>query len=33
MDFEGLTAEQKEKAIACKTPEELIELAKNEGVS
>ncbi len=32
MNFEDLTTEQKEKAVACKTPEELIELAKNEGV-
>ena len=32
MRFEDLTTQQKEKAIACKTPEELIELAKEEGV-
>ncbi|MBQ9003794.1 MAG: Nif11-like leader peptide family natural product precursor [Eggerthellaceae bacterium] len=31
MKFEDLTTEQKEKIIACKTPEELIELAKDEG--
>ena len=32
MNFEDLTAQQKEKAIACKTPKELIELAKEEGI-
>lgn len=32
MKFEDLTPQQKEKAIACKTPEELIALAKEEGV-
>jgi len=31
MNFEDMTTEQKEKAMACKTPEELIELAKTEG--
>lgn len=30
-NFEDLTAEQKEKAIACKTAEELLALAKEEG--
>lgn len=32
MDFENLTEEQKAKARECKTAEELIELAKEEGV-
>lgn len=32
MDFEDLTTQQKEKAIDCKTPEELIALAKEEGI-
>ena len=32
MKFEELTTEQKEKAIACKTPDELLELAKEEGM-
>ena len=32
MNFEDLTTEQKEKAIACKTPEEMLELAKEEGI-
>ena len=31
MKFEELTPEQQEKARACKTPEEIIELAKSEG--
>ena len=31
MNFEDLTPEQKEKALACKSPEELLELAKQEG--
>ena len=31
MNFEDLTPEQKEKALACKTPDELLELAKEEG--
>ena len=31
MRLEDLTPEQKEKALACKTPEELLELAKAEG--
>lgn len=32
MKFEDLTTEQKEKAIACKTPEELLEFAKSEKI-
>ena len=32
MNFEDLTTEQKEKAISCKTPEEVLELAKQEGI-
>ena len=32
MNFEDLTPELKEKAIACKTPEELLELARQEGI-
>ena len=32
MNFEDLTTQQKEKAIACKTPDELLELAKEEGI-
>ena len=31
MDFDGLTEEQKAKALACKTPEEMLKLAKEEG--
>lgn len=31
MNFENLTPEQKEKALACKTPEELLKLAADEG--
>ena len=31
MKFEDLTPEQKAKALACKTPEELLALAKEEG--
>ena len=31
MDFDGLTPEQKEMALACKTPEELLETAKKVG--
>ena len=31
MNFEDLTPEQQEKARACKTPEEMLELAKAEG--
>ena len=32
MNYEGLTAEQKAKARACKTPEEMLALAKEEGM-
>lgn len=32
MDFEGLAPELKEKARACKTPEELMALVQAEGV-
>ena len=32
MGFEEVTPELKEKAIACKTTSELIELAKEEGM-
>ena len=32
MEFTDLTPEQQEKAKACKTPEELLELARAEGV-
>ena len=32
MEFNGLTEEQKAKALSCKSPEELIALAKAEGV-
>ena len=32
MDFDSLTPEQIEKAKACKTPEELLALAKDEGL-
>lgn len=31
MDFNDLTPEQQEKAKACKTPEEILELARKEG--
>ena len=31
LNIEDLTPELKEKALACKTPEELLELAKQEG--
>ena len=31
MDFKDLTEEQMAKARACKTPEEILELAKEEG--
>ena len=31
MNFEDLKPEQQEKARACKTPEEMLELAKAEG--
>ena len=32
MNYKDLTPEQLEKARACKSPEELVELAKEEGV-
>ena len=32
LDLNSLTKEQIEKAMACETPEELIALAKEEGV-
>lgn len=32
MKFEDLTPELKEKALACKTSEELIALAESEGI-
>lgn len=32
MEFDNLTDEQKAKALACKTPEDLFALAKEEGV-
>ena len=32
MHFENLTPELKEKALACETTDELVELAKSEGV-
>ena len=31
MDFNDLTDEQKEKARACKAPEDILALAKEEG--
>ena len=31
MNFEDLTPEQQAKAKACKTPEEILALAKDEG--
>ena len=31
MNFDDLTPEQKEKARACKTPEEMLALAEEEG--
>lgn len=31
MDLQSVTPEQREKAKSCKTPEELLELAKEEG--
>ena len=33
MDFKDLTPEQQEKAKACKTPEDILALAKEEGHS
>ena len=32
MNIEDLTAEQKEKAKGLKTPEEMLEFAKSEGI-
>ena len=32
MEFENLTEEQKAKVMACKTADELVALAKEEGV-
>ena len=32
MNFEDLTTQQKEKVKACKTPEEVLSLAKEEGI-
>ena len=32
MDFKDLTEEQRAKARACKTSDELVELARKEGV-
>ena len=31
MNFEDLTPEQKQKAMQCKTPEDILALAKEEG--
>ena len=31
MNFEELTPAQREKAIACKTPEDILALAREEG--
>ena len=31
VDYESLTPEQQEKAKACKTPEDVLELARKEG--
>ena len=31
MDYKDLTPELREKAMNCKTPDELLELAKREG--
>ena len=33
MDFKDLTPDQMEKAKACKTPEDILALAKEEGIS
>lgn len=33
MEFESLTPEQQEKAKACQTPEDILELAKEEGIT
>lgn len=32
MNYDDLTPDQKEKAKACKTVDELVELAKSEGI-
>ena len=32
MRFEDLSPELKEKALVCKTPDELLKLAKQEGI-
>jgi len=32
MDFDDLSPEQKEKIAACKTPEDVLALAKSEGI-
>ena len=32
MNFEDLAPKLKEKVIACKTPDELLDLAKQEGI-
>ena len=32
VEFDDLTVEQKERLKACKTPEEIIALAKEEGI-
>lgn len=31
MDFNSLTQEQQKQTLACKTPEEMLELAREEG--
>lgn len=33
MEFDELSPELKERAKACKTPEEVLELAKEEGIA
>ena len=33
MEFDELSQEMKDKAMACETPEELLALAKEEGVA
>lgn len=32
MTFEDLSPELREKALLCKTPEDLVQLAKDEGI-
>lgn len=32
MEYKNLTEEQKERAMALKSPEEMLEFAKNEGI-